>query len=147
MPQFQSEGQLEWERRCPESITSDVLWKLDVYRAALYFQHAARGDCKRLRAAHHDEDTLRQLSQAAGSIGANLSEGYSRSTGADRLRFLTYALGSARECVPWYQAVRDAVPDDVIDERLRLVARIRSLLLGMIRSIRRTRPSKNDFEP
>ena len=147
MPQFRSDEQLAWERACPESITSDVIWKLDLYRAALYLQHAARCDCRALRALHHDEDTLQQLTQAAGSISANLSEGYSRSTTADRLRFLTYALGSVRECVPWYQSVRDVIPDDTIDERLRLIARIRALLLGMIRSIRQNRPPKTDFEP
>ena len=147
MPQFQSEDQSAWERTCPEPITSDVIWKLDAYRAALYLQHAARSDCKLLRATRHDEATLQQLTRAADSISANLSEGYSRSTSADRLRFLAYALGSVRECVPWYQAIRDAIPDATIDERLRLVARIRSLLLGMIRSIRQTRPPKTDFEP
>ena len=147
MSQFESPEQIAWQRNCPESITSDVIWKLDLYRAALYFQHSARCDCRTLRAAHHDEETLEQLTQAAGSIGANLSEGYSRSTRADRLRFLTYALSSARECVPWYQAVRDAIPDEVVDDRLRLVARIRALLLGMIRRIRENRSPKGDFEP
>ncbi|MFN8404533.1 MAG: four helix bundle protein [Anaerolineales bacterium] len=35
--------------------------------------------------------------EAVGSVGANISEGYSRSSGKDRARFYEYALGPARE--------------------------------------------------
>ena len=67
---------------------------------------------------------------------ANIGEGYSRSSRADRLRFLDYALGSARECLTWYEALRGTLPDRELDERGRLLARIRALLLGLIRSLR-----------
>ena len=43
-----------------------------------------------------------QLYRAAGSIGATVAEGYSRSSGLDRVRFYEYALGSARETREWY---------------------------------------------
>src|SRR5689334_5601699 len=93
------EEQLAWERTRPAAITSDVLWKLDAYRVALYLIHLARQDCRRGRAARADPWLLSQLVRATGSISANLSEGYSRSTRADRLRFLAYALSSTRESV------------------------------------------------
>jgi hypothetical protein len=38
-----------------------------------------------------------QLHRSLGSISANLTEGYSRSKGLDRARFLEFALGSARK--------------------------------------------------
>ena len=128
--------QREWERTCPLDITSDVLWKLDAYRAALYLLHVWRGDRKALLAAPGGDHVAGQLTKATGSICANLAEGYSRSTRADRLRFLDYALGSTRECVTWYQAATDILADEQLASRLHLLTRIRSLLLGLIRSLR-----------
>lgn len=40
-----------------------------------------------------------QLRRAAGSIGANIVEGYRRRTGPDKLRFYNTAQGSADECL------------------------------------------------
>jgi four helix bundle protein len=142
----ESEQQRSWERTCPEAITSDLLWKLDAYRAALFLQHASRSDCRVIRAARRAEFVEEQLRSAAGSISAHIGEGYSRSTRADRLRFLGYALGSVRECVSWYQASRDILPDEVIEERLVLVMRNRTLILGLIRSIREGKRGSGGFE-
>src|SRR5437016_3759021 len=141
-----SEEQLAWERTCPRAITSDVIWKLDAYRAALFLLHVSRGDCKAVLEASPTNCIAEQLARAAGSVSANLGEGYSRSTRADRIRFLDYALGSARECITWYQAARDLLPDDVIDERLLLLTRIRSLLLGLIRVVRAIKRARPPFE-
>jgi four helix bundle protein len=47
---------------------------------------------------------MSQLWRSAVSIAANSAEGYSRGTGADRARFHEHALGSARECIVWYEA-------------------------------------------
>ena len=141
-----SEEQNAWERACPRAITSDVIWKLDAYRAALFLLHVSRGDCKTMLSARPGTVVAEQLARAAGSVSANLGEGYSRSTRADRIRFLDYALGSARECVTWYQAARDLLPDDVIDERLSLLTRIRSLLLGLIRVVRGIKRDGPPFE-
>jgi four helix bundle protein len=142
-----SDEQRVWESSCSRAITSDVIWKLDVYRAALFLLHVSRGDCKTLRAARPDEKVASQLTDAAASISAHLGEGYSRATRADRLRFLGYALGSTRECVSWLEAARGVLLDPVIEERLMLVMRLRCLLLGMIRSLRRGGGGPNRFEP
>src|SRR5258705_1736021 len=90
--------------------------------------HVSRGDCKALRAARPDEQVAPQLLRAAASISAHLGEGYSRPTRADRLRVLGSAVGSTRECVPWLEAARGVLLNPVIDERLVLVMRLRSLL-------------------
>ena len=141
-----NEQQVAWEQTCPEAIRSDVLWRLDAYRVAMFLIHIARQDCRQAKAAQADPWLLSQLVRGAGSASANLAEGYSRPTRADRLRFLGYALSSARECIPWYESLRDSLPDDVIDERIRLVARLRSLLLGVIRSLREDGGSSSGLE-
>ena len=136
-----SAEQLRWERSCPRILTSDTIWKLDAYRTSLFLIHVVRDDMRAVLAARPTETLVGQLIRAAGSVSANIAEGYSRSTRVDRLRFFGYALGSARECVSWYQAIRDAIPNETLDARLVLIARIRALLLGLIRSQRtNTRP-------
>ena len=145
-----SAAQLAWERGCSIEITSDILWKLDVYRAALFLLHLAKSDVRSATRGVHRSDVAAQLISAAGSIAANIGEGYSRSTRADRLRFFGYALGSTRECIAWYLTASDTLESlDTIDARLVLLSRIRALLLGLIRS-HRTPRSRNDrirFEP
>src|SRR4051794_14737380 len=103
----ETEQQRSWERTCSEAITSDLLWKLDAYRAALFLQHVSLADCRAIHAGARAPTVEDQLRAAAGSVSAHLGEGYSRSTRADRLKFLGYALGSVRECVSWYQSARD----------------------------------------
>jgi four helix bundle protein len=139
-----------WEHTVPRAITSDVIWKLDAYRAALFLLHVAKGDARRALAGGLDREIAAQLIRSVGSVSANISEGYSRPTRADRLRFYGYALGSTRECVTWYLAADDS-PDtsSQLDARLTLIARTRALLLGMIRSARTqgSRKREREFEP
>jgi four helix bundle protein len=142
-----SDEQVAWEKSCPRTITSDVIWKLDAYRAAMFLMHLSRADCLAMLAASPGNAVAEQLLRATASVSANIGEGYSRSTRADRLRFFDYALGSTRECVTWYQAARELLPDEVIDERLRLLTRIRALLLGLIKAFRATRTASPRFEP
>ena len=99
-----------------------------------------------LQSAYAGSGIASQLLRAAGSISANLGEGYSRSTRTDRIRFLSYSLGSARECISWYEAARAMLPEEQIEERLALLARIRALLLGLIRTLRDARGTTSRFE-
>ena len=83
MPVPMLDDQRAWEEECSSAITSDVLWKLDAYRAALYLLHLVRTDCRRLRSVQTSRDVLSQLLRAAGSVSANLAEGYGRPTRND----------------------------------------------------------------
>jgi four helix bundle protein len=123
---------------------------LDAYRASLFLLHVAKADVRRLIASGSDKELTSQLIRGAGSVSANISEGYSRPTRADRLRFLGYALGSTRECVTWYLATADETESpQILGSRLVLLARTRALLLGLIRSTRspRNRGTGSEFEP
>jgi hypothetical protein len=62
------EDQLEWERRCPSAITNDAIWKLHVYRAALYLLHLVRADVRfGLRHRLHPELAGQLLSAKASA--------------------------------------------------------------------------------
>lgn len=124
-------AQEEWERGVSPAVSRDLLWKLHVYRAALFLLHQAVGDAKEIRRRRRDA-IADQLVRAAGSVSANIAEGYSRSGTADRVRLLDYALGSARECITWYQAASDILPLSVLEARQELLSRIRGMTLRLI---------------
>ena len=92
----------DWEREVPETITGDVLWKVKVYRLALFVANLGWYDITKLVQDRHTVSLSDQLYRALGSISANIAEGYSRSSNKDRARFYEYALGSARESRDWY---------------------------------------------
>lgn len=135
-----SPEQLTWERTRSRAITSDTIWKLDVYRAALFLIHCARADIRSIPGLRPADELADQLLTAAASVSAHIGEGYGRWGGADQLKFLGYALGSLRECISWYEGSRDRLSDTVVDDRELLIARVRALLLGYIRSLRKRRP-------
>ena len=118
-----SAEQLEWEKTCSRAITSDMVWKLDAYRSALFLIHCARTDLRSIPGLHPDDEIGGQLLTAAASVSAHIGEGYGRWTLADQLKYLGYALGSVRECTSWYEALRDRLSDAVVDHRQALVAR------------------------
>ena len=86
------------------------------------------------RAVH--DGAAEQLLTSVGSIAANIAEGYGRPTVADRARFFSYALGSAREALAWSQALRSAQPHAAIDDRLVRLARVRRMLIGLLTRLR-----------
>jgi len=138
MPEPSAE-QLAWERTCSRAITSDTIWKLDVYRAALFLIHCARADIHSIPGLRPEDELADQLLAAAASVSAHIGEGYGRWGTADQLKFLGYALGSVRECISWYEGSRDRLPPAVVDDREFLIGRTRALLLGYIRSLRKRR--------
>src|SRR5437899_8325326 len=122
----------EWLGTVPEAITGDSLWKVEVYRLALFAADLGWHDITRLVKDKRTLGLSDQLYRALGSIGGNISEGYSRGTGKDRARFYEYALGSARESRGWYYNGRHVLGEKVAEHRLSLHTQIIRLLLTMV---------------
>ncbi|MBW7932399.1 MAG: four helix bundle protein [Gemmatimonadaceae bacterium] len=116
--------------------TSDPLWNLLAYRVARCLVDHVQGDAV-LLARRVDATTVAQLTRAIASIGANIAEGYSRRSGADRSRFYGFALGSAREAMLWYRSVAWALDADTVTLRMAFLAQERRLLLGMLKAVQR----------
>lgn len=121
-----------WLQQLPEEITADPLWRVEAYRLALFAADLGWHDATKLQGDRRTLGLADQLYRALGSIGANLSEGYSRGTGRDRARFYEYALGSAREARDWYFKARHVLGARVNEHRLGLVTQIIRLLMTMI---------------
>jgi four helix bundle protein len=116
----------------PEEITNDPLWRMEVYRLALFASDLAWHDVSRLVQDKRTISLADQLYEAVGSISANIAEGYSRSSGKDEARFYEYSLGSAREARTWYFQGRHVLGSTVALHRIRLLTQIIRLLLTII---------------
>jgi four helix bundle protein len=128
----------EWEQSVPAEITGDRLWRMEVYRLALFAADLSWADVTKLVRDRRMMRLSDQLYRAVGSISANVSEGYSRGTGRDRARFYEYALGSARESRDWYFKGRHILGETVTAHRIDLLTQIIRLLLTIVPAQRRT---------
>ncbi|MGB3717292.1 MAG: four helix bundle protein [Candidatus Promineifilaceae bacterium] len=114
----------EWERTVPKSISSDPLWGFDIYRKALFLADLAWIDCDKLIDDRKGRSLVHQLINSAGSVAANIEEGYGRGFGKDYARFQRIALGSAREVRGWYYRTRHVFGPETIDHRMNLLDEI-----------------------
>jgi len=125
---------VEWVAAASEARRADPIWSVQAFRLALYAI-----DCHTSDRRTHDQlpaaPTLGQLTRAVGSVAANIAEGYSRSSLADRNRFYEYALGSIREAVAWYDTLRFEL-GAITDERQSTLIQVRRLLLTTLRTSR-----------
>jgi four helix bundle protein len=122
----------EWLVEVPPEISDDQIWKLEVYRLALFADDIGWSDVLVLSKHRLMWGVADQLHRSLGSISANLTEGYSRSKGLDRARFLEFSLGSARESRDWYYKSRKVLPAHVIEHRMGLTTQIIGMLTAMI---------------
>jgi four helix bundle protein len=122
----------EWEASVPAAIRADALWRMKAYRLALFASDIGWQDVTRLAEDKRTRGLADQLFRALGSIGANIAEGYSRSSHKEKARFYEYALGSARESRDWYYKARHILNEDVLGHRLDLLTQITRLLLVTI---------------
>lgn len=133
------------DSRLPELDESeDSLWRVTAFRLAVELAEYAWDDCVVLSNRPVTRSIATQLLKAAGSIGAHIAEGYSRSSGPDRVRFFEYALGSARESRRWYRVVRHALAHDSVERQIRLLTRVCQLLLATIPTDRQVSNRKPD---
>jgi len=110
----------------------DPLRRMAAYRLALELVEGAWTDAEKVREHQTTSFIASQLYRAASSIGANIAEGYSRSSSKDRVRLFEYALGSARECRFWYHASRFVLDAQDYEKRSFLLTRICKILLTAI---------------
>jgi four helix bundle protein len=122
----------EWEKGIPDVLKQDVLWTVKAYRLSLFLADIAWHDVVKLSKAAGMRSLSDQLYRSAGSICANLEEGYSKQSSKDRARFYEYSLGSARETRGWFYRARHVLGEKAVQHRLGLSTEIIKLLLTMV---------------
>ncbi len=140
----------QWQDTISEDITKDPLWRLQVYQLSLYLAHLAWEDVTKLRDDNRTRSVADQLYRAICSIGANIAEGYSRSSHRDQARFYEYALGSARESRDWYYKSRHIIGENCLVDRYTTLTQIIRLLMTIIprqRNMAKEENSEYSLEP
>ena len=139
----------DWVNSIPPSITNDALWQMQLYRTALFVGELAWYDSRKLIQDRSLISLADQLYRAAGSISANISEGYSRASHKDQARFYEYALGSAREARDWYFKSRFVLTEPVAHHRLDLLTEVIRQLLVLVPKYRGThiKEERINYEP
>ena len=73
----------DWVAQVPESLKRDTLWNFQVYPKALYFYDLVWEDCEYLLKDPRGRAVAYQLIDSAGSVCANIEEGYGRGYGKE----------------------------------------------------------------
>ncbi|MBT4141345.1 MAG: four helix bundle protein [Candidatus Latescibacteria bacterium] len=110
----------------------EPVWK---YRKALFLFDFSWNDCGVLQKDFRGRAIAQQLIRSVGSISANIEEGHGRGFfGKERLQFLRYAMGSARETKGWYLRGRHLFSKEIFEHRSSLIDEVISLLLTELRT-------------
>lgn len=121
-----------WREGIPDRIRSGPLWAYSAYPKALFLYELVWCDCEQLMRDSRGRAISEQVIRSAGSISANMEEGYGRGLGLDYARFLGFALGSARETQGWYVRARYLLSQEALEHRLALLDEIITLLVTTI---------------
>ncbi len=109
----------------------DPLARMRVFELAGLLMPDSFDDAKLLRAEPITELIAGQLYAAVCSIEANISEGYSRSSGKDRARMFKFALGSVRESMSWYKSSLPVLGQETTKNRRDRLEEMRRLCLRL----------------
>ena len=130
----------EWLAQVPDSLKNDPIWKFEAYPKALLLYDLAWEDTNELLQDVRGRRLAEQLIRSAGSISANIDEGFGRGIeGGEYVQFLRYALGSARETRSWYYKARKLLTAEAVRHRIALCDEIIALLVVTIKHRRARR--------
>lgn len=122
----------EWEMAVPAGVKQGPVWQFYGYRKALFMYDLVWQDCESWQQDRRGWPIVDQIIRSAGSVSANIEEGFGRGFGRDYARFLKFALGSARETQGWYWRGRLLLPAEIYVCRVGLLDEIIALLITEI---------------
>ncbi|HEY4688725.1 MAG TPA: four helix bundle protein [Anaerolineae bacterium] len=122
----------EWVKSVPQDLKQDALWQFNVYPKALFLYDLLWEDCRRMMKDVRGRAITEQIIRSAGSICANIEEGYGRGFGAEFAYFLRVSLGSARETRGWYYRACRLLPKEALQHRMQLLDEIIGGLVNAI---------------
>ncbi len=122
----------EWAAGVTENVRRSPVWQFYGYRKALFVYDWVWEDCEHWQKERRGWAIVEQITRSAGSISANIEEGFGRGFGRDYARFLKIATGSARETQGWYWRGRCLLPAGVYEPRTTLLDEIIALLVTEI---------------
>ena len=113
----------------------DSLMRYPFYVKALEFYDEVMEDTDRRITDERWRTVVKQLSRSAGSISANIEEGYGRGTSQEFAHHLKISRGEAWESGGWYGRSKNFLSADLIATRRREVGEIVALLTATINTL------------
>lgn len=123
----------EWLGQVAASIVQDPLSSFETCRKALFLADLAWCDVEKLFQDARGKAIAGQLLDAAGSLPANIEEGFGRGYGKDNGRLLRIALGSARETRGWCHRSRHLFDPALLDRGMKPAG---DLISGLVTAAR-----------
>jgi four helix bundle protein len=111
----------------------DPLLRYPYYVKALSFYDVVVQDTERRIRDERWRIIARQLFRSAGSISANIEEGFGRGTSQEFAHRLKIARGEAYESRGWYWRARNFLPAEIVEARRQQAGEIIALLSANIR--------------
>ena len=115
----------------------DPLTRYPFYVKALEFYDRVMEDTERPIQDERWRVIVRQVTRSAGSISANIEEGYGRGTSQEFAHRLKLARGEAWESRGWYRRSKKFLPADLIATRRQEAGEIIALLTANINTLER----------
>jgi four helix bundle protein len=116
---------------------NDPLLRYPYYVKALSFYDLVVQDTQRRIRDERWRIVARQLFRSAGSISANIEEGFGRGTSQEFAHRLKIARGEAYESRGWYWRARHFLPAEIIEARRQQAGEIIALLTANITTLER----------
>ena len=131
----------EWEKGINARVKAEPQWKFHAYPKAMFLYDLVWKDCEKLMRDLRGETIARQIIRSAGSISANIEEGYGRGIATKSYcNCFRISIGSVRETKGWYCRGRQLLSNEVIEHRLALLDEIISLLATELERQRTRQP-------
>jgi four helix bundle protein len=120
-----------------DEVPVDPLLRYPFYVKALDLYDRVLEDTDRRIADARWRVIVMQLVRSAGSISANIEEGYGRGTSQEFAHRLKIARGEAYESRGWYWRARRFLPADLLNTRRQQLGEIIALLSANITTLER----------
>jgi four helix bundle protein len=123
----------EWVNTLPALLRSDPLWKSAYYRLAMYLYDLVWLDSVVISKDFRGREIVHQIVRSAGSVCANMEEGYRRGIGtADFVRIMRISLGELGETQGWYFRSRHILSIATLDKRIKVIQQAIALTVTAI---------------
>jgi len=123
----------EWVNTLPALLRSDPLWKSPYYRLAMYLYDLVWLDSVVINKDFRGREIVHQIVRSAGSVCANMEEGYRRGIGiADFVRIMRISLGELGETQGWYFRSRHILSSETLDKRIKVIQQAIALTVTAI---------------
>src|SRR5262245_65467669 len=109
-------------------MSQQGLEQFGAYEKARVLFDLVVADMQELEADNRCFRLIAQQVGSADSICANIEEGYGRLSRTEYVRFLDIARGSARETRGRYERMKHWLPEEIIEERIKLLDEIIGIL-------------------